>query len=477
MIWLILLTAFILRLVSINQSLWLDEAININNAASLDLKSLVLNYSLGDFHPPLFHILLRGWILLFGTSEIATRIPSVILGVFTVYLTYLIGQKLFERKTALIAATLMATAPLAIYYSQEARMYMLAAALASLSTYFFISLIKKENLMLWFGFIISTALLLYTDYLPYLMIPVFIGYLFVNRQRIKKSTLRSFIPAFLLILILIAPWLIILPKQLQVGLSAAAASPAWAQVVGSPNLKSLAVTFVKFTIGRISTDNDLIYALLFAPVAAFIIFLFLLSLFRTSHLRSILWYWLFGPIFLAFIIAQFVPIFAYFRFIFVLPAFYLIAASAINTINWVPSTRLFLIIFLVINLIATIIYFMNPKFQREDWRQATNFVHANASPKTIVLFESNFPAAPFDYYNKNKVPSFGALSGFNAEYEFVKQNLKKLTEDKDKIFLFQYLSQITDPQGLVSQELFNLGFTSSRIRDFNNVGFVYEFIR
>ena len=138
MIAIILVVAFILRLISLTQSLWLDEAINVNAAAGLSLKSLILKYSLGDFHPPLFHAILRGWILLFGSSEAVVRIPSVILGTLTVYITYLIGQKLFEGKTGLIAATLIATSPLHIYYSQEARMYALAAFLTSLSAYFFI---------------------------------------------------------------------------------------------------------------------------------------------------------------------------------------------------------------------------------------------------------------------------------------------------------------------------------------------------
>src|SRR3989337_3506852 len=137
MIFIILLVALVLRFISLNQSLWLDEAINVNVARALSFKSLIFNYSLSDFHPPLYHILLRSWILFFGSSEISVRRPSVLLGIGTVFVTYLIGKKLFENKTALIAPMLIATSPLSIYYSQEARMYMLAAFLATLSCYFF----------------------------------------------------------------------------------------------------------------------------------------------------------------------------------------------------------------------------------------------------------------------------------------------------------------------------------------------------
>ena len=477
MIWLVLIISLILRLISINQSLWLDEAINVNNVASLDLKSLIGSYALSDFHPPLYHIILKGWALIFGVSEITARLPSVLFGIGTVFTTYLIGLKLFEKKTALIAATLISTAPLAIYYSQEARMYSLAAFLASLTVYFFISLIKKESLPLWLGFIISASLTLYTDYLPYLLFPAFIIYIYFIRKKIQRAVIIGFIPAILLIFISLVPWFTLFPKQVNIGLSAAAASPAWAHVVGAPELKNLIITPVKFTIGRISTNNDFIYAIVFAPIAAFLVFLFSLATFRISHTRSILWYWLFVPIILGFPLSFFIPVFAYFRFLFVLPAFYLIIASGINTVNWIKSTRILLIIILLINLVSASIYFINPKFQREDWRNATNYVITNSSSKTITLFESNFTVAPFDYYNRNRVEAYGALESFIAEPSFVKQNLLRLTKDKNQVFLFQYLSTITDPQGLVSRELFNLGFTNTSIEDFYGVGFIYEFMK
>ena len=334
MILVILIIALILRFTIANQSLWLDEAININNAQALDFPTLVLKYSLGDFHPPLFHIILKSWILLTDfinypqtLSETILRTPSIIFGTLTVLTTFLIGKILFEKKTALIAATLMATAPLHIYYSQEARMYSLAALTTAISVYFFISLIKRETLFKWIGFIASTTLVLYSDYLPYFIIPTYFLYLLINKKHINKSTLKAFIPAFIIIFILLIPWLIIFPQQLQVGPSAASASPAWSQVVGGNNAQDLILTFVKFSIGRISHDNNLIYTLLFAPIAIYFSFLFLLSILRTNKLRSFLWYWLLVPIIFAYTISFFVPIYSYFRLIFLLPAFYILIAS------------------------------------------------------------------------------------------------------------------------------------------------------
>src|SRR3989344_764096 len=114
MIIIVLILAVVLRLVSLNQSLWLDEAINVNVAQVLSLKRLILDYSLGDFHPPLYNAVLYFWIKVFGSSEIATRMPSVIFAIGNILTVYLIGKKLFGRKTGLIAATLLSTAPLHI---------------------------------------------------------------------------------------------------------------------------------------------------------------------------------------------------------------------------------------------------------------------------------------------------------------------------------------------------------------------------
>lgn len=477
MIFIILAIALALRLIGLNQSLWLDEGINVNVAYGLDLKSLVLHYSLSDFHPPLFHVVLKTWILLFGKSEIAVRMLSVFAGLGTVITTYLIGRKLFGQKTVLTAAILIATSPLHIYYSQEARMYSLAAFFASLSCYFFLSILKKDTMTNWFGFVFATALMLYTDYLPYFLIPIYFIYLLINRKKINKSVKWAFLPAFILIFILLTPWLFLIQKQISAGLSAAAASPAWAQVVGTPSFQNLLVAFVKFHVGRISHDNNFIYALLFAPAAIFSLFLFAFSLFRLSTLRSFLWFWFLGPVLLAFVFAYYIPVFAYFRFIFVLPAFYLIWASAINTLNWVILVRSLLAFALIINLISVSIYFINPKFQRENWREATNYIHQNFDDKTIVLFESNYTIGPFDYYNNGKVRAYGALDSFSADTGFVSGKIPLLTSNAGKVFLFQYLAPITDPEGLVFQELNKIGFRNTDIRDFAGVGFVYEFKR
>ena len=61
MIFLILALGFVLRLITLNQSFWLDEADNVVAARGLDFISFISKYPLGDFHPPGYFILLWIW--------------------------------------------------------------------------------------------------------------------------------------------------------------------------------------------------------------------------------------------------------------------------------------------------------------------------------------------------------------------------------------------------------------------------------
>ena len=84
----ILLLALILRLISLNQSLWLDEAIEWWAVKSFGLKELLTGYMAGDFNPPGHHLLMWFWVRVFGDSEVALRMPSVLFGVGIVWWAY-----------------------------------------------------------------------------------------------------------------------------------------------------------------------------------------------------------------------------------------------------------------------------------------------------------------------------------------------------------------------------------------------------
>ena len=73
--------------------------------------------------PPTYYTLLLGWTRLFGTSEAALRLPSVLVSTLTIPLVYRLGRELAGQIPGLLAALIFAVAPMELYYAQEARAY------------------------------------------------------------------------------------------------------------------------------------------------------------------------------------------------------------------------------------------------------------------------------------------------------------------------------------------------------------------
>jgi len=167
----ILLLAFFLRFYHLDaQSFWNDEG----NSARIAERTpdLILEGAAGDIHPPGYYLLLHYWRALFGQSEFTLRSLSVVAGLALVVLTYLLGRHLFGEATGLMAAFLGAISPFAVYYSQEARMYALLAALSAASTYSLLRLLASDTgqkpgfseKTRFLAYVLTSAAGLYTQY-------------------------------------------------------------------------------------------------------------------------------------------------------------------------------------------------------------------------------------------------------------------------------------------------------------------------
>ena len=131
----ILAIATIARFYAIGREpLWIDEGYSWWDARQsfVHLWSLV---SQCDPHPPLYFLLLKGWIALFGDSAATLRTPSALLGIASTAVVYAAGREVdrtTDRGIASVAALLFALAPFQIYFSNEARPYALLCLGAAL---------------------------------------------------------------------------------------------------------------------------------------------------------------------------------------------------------------------------------------------------------------------------------------------------------------------------------------------------------
>ncbi len=130
----ILLLAFGLRIFHLpDANIWWDEGLAVW-AARMPLADM-LRWTSVDVHPPLYFGLLHFWRMPLGDSEYAIRLFSAMAGTLAVAAVWQLGRTLYPHRPgiATLGALLLALARFPIWWSQEARMYMLGGLLFTLS--------------------------------------------------------------------------------------------------------------------------------------------------------------------------------------------------------------------------------------------------------------------------------------------------------------------------------------------------------
>ena len=208
----ILLLAAGLRFYALGrQSLWNDEGTSVA-VAQRDLAAIARNAA-ADIHPPLYYVLLSRWLRVLGTGEAAARSLSALLGVGLVALTYALGRVLLGWRPALAAAFLAAISPFQVYYSQEARMYMLLAVIAAGAV---LALARWARQPAWLS-LAALALLeaagLWTHY-SFVFVVLALNLAFL--LSLRRGTLRRLVPwvaTQVAALLLYLPWLPVALRQ------------------------------------------------------------------------------------------------------------------------------------------------------------------------------------------------------------------------------------------------------------------------
>jgi len=471
----IIVIGFILRIINLNQSLWLDEAVQAITAQNSF--SYIFQEITGDFHPPFFHFLMHFWVRIFGLSEVSLRLPSVLFGVGTIYFLYKIAVYIHLKNVAILAAIFLATAPFHIYYSQEARMYSLAAFLTTGSFYFFLRILEDDRRWLkdgrgvgyFLGYFLFTLLALYTDY--YVFLVLLAQNIFLLTKRRYKFL---FFNTFLLILCYL-PWLPMFVTQIKVGMLATKSLPEWGKLVNVSFFKAIPLTLVKFTIGRITIFDKKVYGMVAVSLMAGYSWLMIKGVRgwlkeTKGQLKNklgdvkgtIIIMWFFVPLLISWVASLFIPNFQPFRLLLILPAFYLILAMGIEGQEGQGRTRWILTgAILLINLISLSVYYFNPYFQREDWKGVVEYI--KAQPDSIAVLPSETSAWPIDYYDprgETKLITVGKEAREMGEVGEIKG---------DRIYYIRYLVPLFDPKEKILQSLSDRGYNKTKEISFNQI--------
>jgi mannosyltransferase len=114
-----------------DKSVWWDEGLAA--WAARQSPTEIARWTATDVHPPLYFWMLHFWRLVSGDSEFGLRLLSAAIGLLTVAATHLLGREVGGPRAGLLAALLVGISRFDIWWSQEMRMYALAALLAALS--------------------------------------------------------------------------------------------------------------------------------------------------------------------------------------------------------------------------------------------------------------------------------------------------------------------------------------------------------
>jgi uncharacterized membrane protein len=371
---LIFIFAFLIRLIALNQSLWLDEAITASVVKNFSFLQIITKFSPTDFHPPLYYLFMKLWTNIFGYSETALRMPSVLFSLGTGWVVYLIGGAL--------PAILFLFNPLIIYYSQEARMYMMVTFFLTVALYYFL---KNKNAILFNSFVFLSLL---TFYGSVFLITAFLIYFLYKKQ--YKNLFICLLVVFVYSLT-ISP---LLYQQLINSKVALSQVTNWSLVLGKANLKNLFLIPIKFSIGRISFYPKWLYWGIAGTWTAFILIRILFI--RTAIIKRVR-YLLIFPLLLGFVISFFTPMLQYFRFIYLIPILCLILGFSPSSQPWMNLRGSSLVGGF---LIFSLIYLLLPQFHREDWKSLVKSL-----PKNIPVYMILSSSDPVKYYD----PSLNVL--------------------------------------------------------------------
>jgi hypothetical protein len=215
---LIILVAVVLRFINFSEIPFTHDEFsaffrtNFNSFSELIEKGIRI-----DAHPAGIQVFLYYWIKYIGSSEWIVKLPFAIMGVFSVYLIYLIAKKWYNETLALITSAFMASIQYTVMYSQIARPYISGLFFVLLMVYFWTKIIKNPQKHFYLNsifFILSAALCAYNHHFSLLFAAIAgLSGLFL----IDKKYLVRYIISGVLIFVLYIPHLEIFFYQLSIG--------------------------------------------------------------------------------------------------------------------------------------------------------------------------------------------------------------------------------------------------------------------
>ncbi|MFU2210717.1 glycosyltransferase family 39 protein [Solidesulfovibrio sp. C21] len=129
---------------------------SINNQSASDVSL--------DTSPPLHHLCIH-FARLLGDNDFNVRLPSVLFGLASLLMLFLVGRQFFDAESGLCAALYGALLQFHVAYSRYMRWYVFFYTFSLLSLYCYRRLLDSKTWRAVLAYAVATALMLYSSYL------------------------------------------------------------------------------------------------------------------------------------------------------------------------------------------------------------------------------------------------------------------------------------------------------------------------
>ncbi|MEK7659186.1 MAG: glycosyltransferase family 39 protein [Patescibacteria group bacterium] len=423
------------------ESLRLDEAQSIWQASHTT--EFIRFYTLKNVHLPLHNTFLHFWIALFGGKAIAGRISSAIFGILSLPALYLLSREFLKRKWALTATGIGAISPFWIWYSREIRMYTLLTLITVFSYYFFVRIIRTNQLKNYIFYTITNIIGIYTHYFFFLVLLVQAVF-FLSTWKVKwnnkltipkKRVLYNFTAVVIVLIIAFSPWFYAFINS--------HGSGTLAPELIKPSSFNIFLSFFEFTFGY-QPENITTAMIALWPLVTLMGFVFLE---KRRPIKPSIFLMVTGillPVIFTFSVSiLYKPIYLTRYLIIITPFYYIFIAWVLS-----QSKGLFQKIFISIFGISLIAAFINQNTSpditiKENYREAINYISGETSHRDIVVLAPPYMIYPFQYYYHGpaqitSIPIWNKRKGAIPEItpEKLIQDIEIIKGNRQRIFLF-----------------------------------------
>lgn len=148
-----------------------------------------------------YHVVLKLWRGL-GTSEIALRSLSVVAVAAAVIAVFLVAARLFDRATGLLAGFVLAVAPFAVRYAQEARSYALMMLLVTVGVWCFVRAVETGRGTWWVAYVLVAAASCYAHaFAGFVILAEAASLCFLGRDRPPRRHLLAVVGSLVILLL------------------------------------------------------------------------------------------------------------------------------------------------------------------------------------------------------------------------------------------------------------------------------------